>query len=51
MKIYRCHRLHIKIICRSFRILTPCLLFEIYTPEILNMFVYEHAETVEFVKK
>ena len=26
-------------------------LFEIYAPEIYEMFVYKHIETIEYVKK
>ena len=27
------------------------LLFEIYVPEICEMFVYKHTETIEYVEK
>ena len=36
-----------KIICRKIH----CLLFEIYGPEILDMFVYKYTETTEYVRK
>ena len=48
MKIYRYLRLHIKIICRIFDIMKS-FTFEIHTPEIYEMFVYEHTETIEYV--
>ena len=49
MKIYQYLRLHIKIICRRFRIIT-LLPFEIHAPAIYEMFVYKHTGTIEYVK-
>ena len=49
MKIYQYLRLHIKIICRRFRITKP-FAFEIYAPKIYEMFIYEHTEITEYVK-
>ena len=31
--------------------LKHCLIFEIYAPKVYKMFVYKHAETIEYVKK
>ena len=45
MKVYRYLRLHIKIIRRS------RFIFEIHAPEIIEMFVSKHTETIEYVKK
>ena len=39
-----------KITYRRFRIITS-FTFEIYAPEIYEMFVYKRTETIEYVKK
>ena len=49
MKIYQYIRRYIKIIWRKFRIISR-LRFEIYAPEIYEMFGYNHAETIEYIK-
>ena len=49
MKIYYYLRLHIKIICRRFRIIA--FTFEIYALEICEMFIYKHTERIEYFKK
>ena len=37
-------------ICRRFRLIT-LLNFEIYAPEIHEMFVYKYTVTIDYVKK
>ena len=38
-------------ICRRFHIITLFNFVEKYAPEIYEMFVYKHTETIEYVKK
>ena len=40
---------HMKIVCLSFT-LKRFLIFEIFTREICEKFVYKHSETIEYVK-
>ena len=51
LKIYKNLCLLIKVICRDGFALQEYLLFELWAPEIFEMFVYEHTETIEYVKK
>ena len=44
-------RKSINTFCADGFALKYCLPFEIYAPEIYEMFVYKHAETIEYVKK
>ena len=49
MKINQYRLVHIKVIYWISQSLSQ--LFEIYTPEIYEMFVYKHTEMIEYVKK
>ena len=49
MKIYQYLLLHIKIICRRFRIITLFAFWDIRTRDY-KMFVYKDTETIEYVK-
>ena len=51
MKIYQYLRLHIKMICRMFRIIALFTFGDIRTRELYEIFVYKHTETIEYVKK
>ena len=49
-KIFWYLRLDVEIICRRFHIIT-LLLFGICECELCEMFIYNHSETIEYVKK
>ena len=49
MKSSQYLRLRMKIICKDFT-LKHYLCFEICAPEIVEMFVHKHSETIEYVK-
>ena len=49
MKIYQYLRRHVKKYAEGYA-LQHCLLFEIYTTEVYEIFVYKHTEKIEYVK-
>ena len=59
LKVHQCRYVNLPISLTSHKSNAPnegfelinCLLFEIYTPEIPEMFVCKHRETIECVKK